>query len=67
MEALTGLKFDYQQLNLYSITPDLFGIFRHCRFSRRPLPSAGYGARAGYHTPSMKGQLFLETEHEPEL
>jgi tRNA (mo5U34)-methyltransferase len=67
MEALTGLNFDYHQLNLYSIMPDKFGTFDIVVF-----------LGVLYHLPDMilaldtvrqlcKGQLFLETEYEPEL
>jgi tRNA (mo5U34)-methyltransferase len=67
MESLTGLNFDYHQLNVYSITPDKFGCFDIVLF-----------LGVLYHLPDMiraldtlrqvcKGQLFLETEHEREL
>jgi tRNA (mo5U34)-methyltransferase len=67
MEALMGLKFEYHQLNLYSITRDKFGTFDIIIF-----------LGALYHLPDMvlaldilrqvcNGRLFLETEHDPEL
>jgi tRNA (mo5U34)-methyltransferase len=67
MEALTGLSFDYHQQNLYTVRPNKFGTFDIVLF-----------LGVLYHLPDVilgldtvrqlcKGQLFLETEHEPDL
>ncbi len=67
MERITGLSFDYHQMNVYDISRDAIGGFDIVLF-----------LGVLYHLPDMvraldilrhvcDGRIFLETEYEPDL